>query len=107
MKTLAVVTAALAISLTFAGTASADSVTMTKIDRFGNQTSFTQSNDGHGHQQKVITQKDAFGRQHTMIQNNSDNGFVHCRMVTVSNRNAFGDTVSSTQRRCAPDGADF
>jgi hypothetical protein len=106
MKTLAIATAAL-VSLTFAGAASADSLTMTKTDRFGNQTSFTQSTDGQGHQQKVITQKDAFGRQRTVIQNNSDNGFVHCRMVTVSNRNAFGDTVSSTKRRCAPDGADF
>jgi hypothetical protein len=107
MKTLAVVTAALAISLTFAGTASADSVTMTKTDRFGNQTSFTQNNDGHGHQNKVITQKDAFGRQRTIIQNNSDNGLVRCQFVTVRNSNALGDSVSSTRRRCALDGADF
>jgi hypothetical protein len=35
MKTLTAVTAALAISLTFAGAASADSVTITKTDRFG------------------------------------------------------------------------
>src|SRR5262245_52280078 len=104
MKTLAVITAALAMSLTFAGTASADSVTMTKTDRFGNQTSVTQSNDGRGHQQRVIKQKDAFGRQRTIVQNNSDNGFVRCRTVTVTNTNAVGDSVSGTKLRCELDG---
>jgi hypothetical protein len=103
MKTLAVVTAALAISLTFAGTASADSVTISKTDRFGNQTSITQSNDGRGHKQRVIRQKDAFGRSGTVVENNSDNGFFHCRTVTVTNTNAVGDSVSGTKRRCAPD----
>ena len=107
MKTLAVVPAALAISLTFAGIASADSVTMTRTDRFGNQTSVTQSTDGRGHRQKVITQRDTLGRQRTIIQNSTDNGLVNCKTMTVTNRNAFGDSVTSTKRRCAPDGVDF
>jgi len=103
MKTLAVVPVALAISLTFAGFASADSVTMTRTDRFGNQTSVTQRTDGRGHQQKVITQRDSLGRQRTIIQNSADNGLVNCQMMTVTNRDSFGDSVTSTKRRCAPD----
>jgi hypothetical protein len=92
MKTIAVVTAALAISLAFAGTASADSFTMTRtgVDAFGNNQSVTQSIDN-------------FGNRRSVISRDADNGFVHCRTVTVRGTNAFGDSASRTMRRCAPD----
>ena len=92
MKTIAVVTAALAISFACAGTASADSVTFTRngVDAFGNNQRFTQSIDN-------------FGNRRSVVRNDSDNGFVHCRIVTLRSTDALGNSASRTMRRCAYD----
>jgi hypothetical protein len=92
MRTIAVVTAALAISFACAGTASADSVTITRngVDAFGNNQRFTQSIDN-------------FGNRRSVVQKDFDNGFVHCRTMTLRSTDAWGDSASRTMRRCAPD----
>jgi hypothetical protein len=110
MKTLAVVTAALAISLTFARIASADSVSITRtsVDAFGDRNSVIQNTrtgiDAFGNRRSFhIISKDAFGNQRSVIQNNSDNGFVRCQTVTLRSADAVDDSASRTMRRCAPD----
>ena len=92
MKTIAVVTAALAISFACAGTASADSVTITRtgVDAFGNKQSVTKSIDN-------------FGNRRIVVRNDFDNGFVHCGTMTFRSADALGDSASRTMRRCAPD----
>jgi hypothetical protein len=90
MKTILAAPAAVAISLAFAGTALADSVTVTRtgVDAFGNNQSVTRSVDNFGNRRIVISKE-------------ADNGFVHCRTVTVRGTNPFGDSTSRTMRRCA------
>jgi len=109
MKTIAVVTATLAITLAFAGTASADSVTVTRtgVDVFGNQKSVTKTIDSSGNRSTVSQSVDRFGNRRTVTRNDSDNGLVHCRIITLRSTDALGDSASRTMRRCAPDGADF
>ena len=90
MKTIAVITTALAISFACAGIASADSFTITRngVDAFGNHQRVTRSIDNFGNQR---------------IQKDFDNGFVHCRTMTLRSTDAWGDSASRTMRRCASD----
>lgn len=84
MKTLAVLAAALAISLACVGTASAQ--------RFaGSSVSET----------RTIT--DAFGNKRSVTRRITDEGGLTCQTVTRRSQNASGDTASRTERRCAAD----
>jgi hypothetical protein len=112
MKTLAVLAATLAISLTCAGTASAQrsdggSVieTRTSTDAFGNQRSVTRRRNSDGSASVSVTRTgtDAFGNRRSVTRRITDNGSVRCQTVTSRASDAFGDSASRTVRRCAAD----
>jgi hypothetical protein len=76
MKSLAILGAVLAVSLTLAGTASARSVTTR------------------------TTVTDDFGNQVTTRRTLSDNGFQRCMTVTRSRSNVFGGRASASRTVC-------
>lgn len=84
MKTLAVLGAALAISLTFAAPASA------QFFGGGNSVSVTR------------TSTDGFGNRQSVTRRISSNGFGgRCMSVTRRNSDGFGDSASRTVRQCS------
>jgi len=96
MKTLAIVAAALTISLSVAETASAQtSVTTTsstRTDALGDRQTTTSS-----------TRTDAFGDRQTTTSSTSNNGRVRCGSVTQSISDGRGDSVTRTRHGCRPD----
>ncbi len=108
MKTLAVLAAALAISLACAETASAQagnsvSETRTFIDAFGNKHSVTRIRNSDGSVTKTRSGTDAFGNQRSVTLRTTDEGGLTCQTVTRRSKNALGASASRTQRRCAAD----
>jgi hypothetical protein len=108
MKTLAVLAAALAISLSCVGTASAQrfagrsvSETRITIDAFGNKRSATRIRNSDGSVTNIRRGTDAFGN--SVTRRTTDEGGLTCQTVTRRSKNALGDTVSRTERRCAAD----
>jgi hypothetical protein len=110
MKTLAVLAAALAISLACAGTASAQrfagtsiTETRTTTDGFGNRRTHTRSRNSDGSITHTRSGTDAFGNQRSVTRRITDEGGLHCLTVTRRSKNASGDAASRTERRCAAD----
>jgi len=110
MKTLAVLAAALAISLACVGTASAQrfagssvSETRTITDAFGNKRSITRIRNSDGSVTNTLRGTDAFGNKRTVTRRITDEGGLTCQTVTRRSQNASGDTASRTERRCAAD----
>ena len=110
MKTLAVLAAALAISVACAGTASAQrfagssvSETRTTIDAFGNKRSVTRIRNSDGSVTNTRSGTDAFGNKRSVTRRTTDEGGLTCQTVTRRSTNALGDTASPTERRCAAD----
>jgi hypothetical protein len=110
MKTLAVLAAALAISLACAGTASAQrfagssaSETRTTTDAFGNKRSVTRIRNSDGSVTNTRSGTDAFGNKRSVTSRTTDEGGLTCQTVTRRSKNALGDIASRTERRCAAD----
>ena len=133
MKTVAVLAAALAISLACAETASAQgnsvtetwsgtdslgnkqlftrsrnsdgSVTVTRCgaDSFGNQRCITRGRNSDGSVSATRSGRDARGNERSITRNFTDDGGLHCQTVTRRAKNALGNTASRTERSCAAD----
>ena len=110
MKTLAVLAAALAISLVSAGTASAQrfsggSVSETRIttDAYGNKRSVTRIRNSDGSVTDTRIGTDAYGNKRSITRRTTDEGGLTCQTITRRVKNASGDTASRTERRCAAD----
>jgi hypothetical protein len=110
MKTLAVLAAALAISLACIGTASAQrfagssvSETWTITDAYGNKRSVTRMRNPDGSVTNILRGADAYGNKRIVTRTTTDEGGLTCQTVTRRSKNALGDTASRTERRCAAD----
>jgi hypothetical protein len=110
MKTLAVLAAALAISLACAGTASAQrsdgrsvSETRTIVDAFGNKRTVTRIRNSDGSVTDTRSGTDTFGNKRSVTRTVTDEGGLTCQTVTRRVKNASGAAASRTERRCAAD----
>ena len=76
MRTLAVLAATLAITLTFAATASAQSVSITtsKTDEFGNKQSITKTRNSDGSESISKFTKDALGNKQRVTKTHNADG---------------------------------
>ena len=77
MKTLAIFTAALAISLAYAGTASAQTSSMTQTistDAFGNQRTVTKRHNADGSDSISQSVTDAFGNRKSVTKRHNADG---------------------------------
>jgi hypothetical protein len=100
MKTLVVLSAALAISLACVGTASAQglvSVTTT-TDGFGNQKTFTKRRNSDGSASISASTTDAFGIRKTFTKRRNADG---SESISKSTSDADGNRNSITKRRNA------
>jgi hypothetical protein len=110
MKTIAVLAAALAISLVSAGAASAQrfagssvSETRTITDAYGNKQSVTRVRNPDGSVTDTRIGTDAYGNKRSVTRRTTDEGGLTCQTITRRIKNASGDTASRTVRRCAAD----
>jgi len=110
MKTLAVLAAALAISLASAGAASAQrfggscvSETRTSTDAWGNKRTVTRVRNSDGSVTDTRSGTDAYGNQRSVTRRTADEGGLTCQTVTRRIKNASGQSASRTERRCAAD----
>src|SRR5262245_56986219 len=102
MKTIAVLAAALAVSLTWAGTASAqgfggDSVTITKTgtDVFGNRRSVTRSRNSDGSESISRSVTDDFGNRRSVTRRRNADG---SELISRSDTDSLGNRKSVTKR---------
>jgi len=110
MKTLAVLAAALAISLASAGAVSAQrfggssvSETRTSTDAWGNKRTVTRVRNSDGSVTDTRSGTDAYGNQRSVTRRTADEGGLTCQTVTRRIKNASGQSASRTERRCAAD----
>jgi hypothetical protein len=105
MKTIAVLGAALAISLTFAETASAQafgggdsvSVTQTSTDAFGNRQSVTKRRNADGSASISKSTTDAFGNRQSVTKRRNADGSESIS-ITKGNIGTFGNLPSVNRR---------
>jgi len=105
VKTLAIFTAALAISLAYAGTASAQTSSMTQTistDAFGNQRTVTKRHNADGSNSISQSMTDALGNRKSVTRHHNADG---SDSISQSMTDAFGNRKSVTKRHNA-DGSD-
>jgi hypothetical protein len=101
VKTIAILTAALAISLACAGTASAQTSSVTQTtstDGFGNQRTVTKRHNADGSESVTKSVSDGFGDRKSITKRHNADG---SESVTKSVSDAFGNRKSVTKRENA------
>ena len=108
-KLLVVVSAALAMSLMLADGASAKTVKVTKTvtddkgDTFTRTKKTVTDDKGDKFTKTTKTTTDAAGDKITKSKSVSDNGFQHCKTVSIKSSDASGDKSSKSVTKCGPD----